>query len=271
MKSEVNRIAIGSVDIYMVAVSSNSTSFGEDSEIEIAQNFIGRTKDGGEVIYNTNYFSVKSDDGLAGRSEMTDDSAQISFGLITWNGSTLEKLLPTALVDLAQDGKTRTTRIGGVGNANSQLYLIRAVHRDKEKGDVRYTMLGRNINGFAASYKPGQATTLSPSIEAEPFDDGRLLIMNEVIIPGSNSITITGTNNVAVDSTVTLTATTVPAERPSTSPVVWRSSDVTKATVSQGGVVTGVEAGAVSIIAFFVLDGVKYTATFNMTVTAASE
>ena len=178
MKSEINRIALGSVDIYMTEFTGTAISdIPADSVIEVEANHIGRTKDGGEVTYNTTFYSVKSDDGKAARSELTDDNASISFGLITWNGDTICKIVPTASATVT-DGKRRTL-IGGVANNDSKTYLIRAVHKDKVKGDVRYTMIGKNVNGFAASYKPGQETTITPNISAEPFDDGRLIIMDE--------------------------------------------------------------------------------------------
>lgn len=75
-------------------------------------------------------------------------------------------------------GKRRTL-IGGIENKNDTTYLIRAVHKDKVKGDVRYTMIGKNVQGFAAAYKPGQESVITPSIQAEPFSDGRLLVIDE--------------------------------------------------------------------------------------------
>ncbi|MBR1592816.1 MAG: hypothetical protein IJ666_07390 [Ruminococcus sp.] len=178
MKKEINRIAMGSVDVYMIVFAGTSVSdIPDDSVIETEENLIGRTKDGGEITYTTNYYNVKSDDGKASRSEMTDDSAAFSFGLITWNGNTITKLVATASTSVT--GNKRRTLIGGVANVNNVLYLVRAVHKDSVKGDVRYTMLGKNVAGFAAAYKPGQECTVTPNIEAEPFDNGRLIILDE--------------------------------------------------------------------------------------------
>ncbi|MBQ1463300.1 MAG: hypothetical protein IIZ18_00680, partial [Ruminococcus sp.] len=89
MKREVNRIAMGSVDIYMQEFTGSAVSdIPADTVLETDENLIGRTKDGGDITYTTNYYNVKSDDGKAARNEMTDDSATFSFGLITWNGDT---------------------------------------------------------------------------------------------------------------------------------------------------------------------------------------
>lgn len=178
MKSEINRIAIGSVNIYMTAFAGSSVSdIPEDATLETDANLIGRTKDGGTIQYSTTYYTAKSDDGKAQRTEMTEESATVSFGLITWNGSTITKLVETASAAVTQ-GKRRTL-IGGIENKNNTVYLIRAVHRDSVKGDVRYTIIGKNVQGFAAAYKPGQESVITPSIQAEPFDDGRLIVIDE--------------------------------------------------------------------------------------------
>ena len=69
------------------------------------------------------------------------------------------------------------------------------------------------------------------------------------------------TATVAASGTVTLTATTVPAD----AVVTWSSSDSTKATVSNG-VVTGVASGSATITASITVDGTNYTATCAVTV-----
>ena len=69
------------------------------------------------------------------------------------------------------------------------------------------------------------------------------------------------TATVADGSTITLVATTVPAD----AAVSWTSSDDTKASVSDG-VVTGEAAGSATITATITVDGVDYTATCAVTV-----
>lgn len=178
MKKELDRIAMGSVDIYMQEFEGTSVDdIPADSELETDANLIGRTKDGGVITYTTSYYKAKSDDGKASRQEMQDDGATVSFGIITWNGDAISKLVETASSSV-KEGKRRTL-IGGVSNANGKTYIIRALHKDKVKGDVRYTIIGKNISGFAASYKPGQESTITPQIDAEPFEDGRLIVMDE--------------------------------------------------------------------------------------------
>lgn len=261
MKKEINRIAMGSVDIYMLVFTGTQVSdIPADNAIEVEANHIGRTKDGGEITYSTTYYNVKSDDGKAARNELTDDSATISFGLITWNGDTITKLVPTATASIS--GGKRRTLIGGVANKNDTIYLIRAVHKDGEKGDVRYTFIGKNVNGFAAAYKPGQETTITPNITAEPFDDGRLIVLDESDVVGV-SLSVHSAS-VAVNSTVSLSAVTSPVGET----VTWASADTSNATVSNG-TVTGVAAGTAAITASITVGGTTYTDTCIVTVTGA--
>lgn len=82
--------------------------------------------------------------------------------------------------------------------------------------------------------------------------------------PETPSVTLDKeTDAIAVDGETTLLATTVPA----TVEVTWSSSDDTVATV-EGGVVTGVAEGEAVITASITVDGVEYTDTCTVTVTA---
>lgn len=181
-RKEIDRIALGSVDIYLMEFTGTSVDdIPDDSEIEVEDNLIGRTKDGGTITYSPNFYTAKSDDGKAKRTELVDESVSISFGLITLNGDKITKIVPTARTTTTNG--ERLTKIGGIENNDSKIYLFRAVHKDKIKGDVRYTFIGRNTQGFAAAYKPNQETVITPTIDADPFDDGSLLIMKESDIP----------------------------------------------------------------------------------------
>lgn len=87
---------------------------------------------------------------------------------------------------------------------------------------------------------------------------------NEVYVPSvaNRTITIAGDSSVAVGGTVTLTAATTPSD----ASVVWSSSDSSVATVNGSGVVTGVEAGTVTITARLAVDAdVSDTKTITVT------
>ena len=101
-------------------------------------------------------------------------------------------------------------------------------------------------------------------------DTNILIDMNEnvvVFVAGTGTapqITLDkSTATVAEDATTSLTATVVP----SGSTVTWSSSDTDTATVSSG-TVTGVAAGKATIYATITVDGIPYTASCEVTVTA---
>ena len=101
-------------------------------------------------------------------------------------------------------------------------------------------------------------------------DTNILIDMNEnvvVFVAGTGTapqITLDkSTATVAEDATTSLTATVVP----SGSTLTWSSSDTDTATVSSG-TVTGVAAGKATIYATITVDGIPYTASCEVTVTA---
>ena len=76
----------------------------------------------------------------------------------------------------------------------------------------------------------------------------------DIVDPDAESVTISGDDTVEVSDTITLTATT----KPSGTAVTWSSSDTSVATVTSGGVVTGVAEGTAVITAAFTDDASVY-------------
>jgi phi13 family phage major tail protein len=76
----------------------------------------------------------------------------------------------------------------------------------------------------------------------------------DIVDPDAESVTISGDDTVEVSDTITLTATT----KPSGTAVTWSSSDTSVATVTSGGVVTGVAEGTAVITAAFSDDAAVY-------------
>lgn len=183
-------ISIGSVDIYVTEWTGKLPSdIPEISKIETKDNFIGHTKDGATLNYTPTYYTAESDDGMATETDLTKEEVTVSFGIITWNGDTICKFIPTAKTEVK--GGYRYTEVGGIDNDNGKKYLIHLVHKPDSKNPVRYDLIGRNIGTFAIAYKPGQETTLTPDIKAEPFENGRLYIMRE----GNGTLTDTTTES----------------------------------------------------------------------------
>lgn len=260
---ELNKIVLGSMDFYVMAFTG---SIPTDEEIEKEENMIGRTKNGATINYNTTWYLAESDDGKAKKRKITGENMSIGYGNITWNGNTIKALVATARTTEA-NGK-RTTKIGGIENDDGIRYLIRGVHKDKVDGDIRITGVGVNTASWEAAFSPTQETIITPTFELEPKldDDGTLLIYEEEIIEPAVGITLSKrTETVVANSTITLTASTSPVGET----VTWASSDEDNATVTSGGVVTGVSAGTATITASITVDGNTYTDSCVVTVTSA--
>ena len=102
------------------------------------------------------------------------------------------------------------------------------------------------------------------SVEDMDYAPVELYFFNEVGAPG---ISVDPKNTtVKVGSTVTLTAT----KYPNTASVTWASDDDDKATVTSGGVVSGVAVGTVTITASITEGGVTKTDTATVVVTSAT-
>ena len=179
-KKEIDRIAMGTLELYITEWEGTSVDDIPSNEVlETEDNRIGRTKDGGTVTYKPTFYTAKSDDGKAVLIALTEEEVNVSVGLITLNGDKLSKIVSTSRVTV-EDG-VRTTKIGGIDNFDGKLYLFRAVHKGHKngKGDIRYTFIGLNTEGFAEAYKPNQEVIVTPAITTAPFDDGTLLIRAE--------------------------------------------------------------------------------------------
>lgn len=126
------------------------------------------------------------------------------------------------------------TGLGGAGGGNMQMPI------NVTYGGTR-TVGTASINNGAVTFNPNEAS------------------LNGVEIT-EKAITV-GANN----ATHQLTANTIPAGET----VTWSSSDTDKATVSSGGLVTGKAAGNVIVTASITVNGVTYTDTCTVIVTAA--
>lgn len=178
-RKAINAIPMGSLDIYMTEFEGTTIAdIPSNEELEKEENLIGRTKDGGTLTYKPTYYNAKSDDGKASRTVLTEEDVTISFGIITRNENATPKLVSTATVIENEDGSRRTL-IGGIEKDDGKIYVCRAVHKDKVAGDMRFTIVGRNLEGIIMAFKPGQENVVTPTVTAEPFEDGTLLVMDE--------------------------------------------------------------------------------------------
>ena len=155
----------------------------ENASIETEENKLGEIQGGAELEYTSEFYTAKSDNGKATKTIMTNEDAKLKSGIMTWFGKTLKKLCSTARVnDDVSKGK-RTVKIGGIDNQDGKKYLIRFVHRDKNDGDIRLSIVGMNQSGFKMTYAKDKETVIDAEFVAEPIDDEGTLIIYEEDIP----------------------------------------------------------------------------------------
>lgn len=172
------KIRIGSGKVYITEFTG---TIPEDADFETDANKLGDVSGGATLEYKPSFYTAKSDDGTATKTEITDEEATLKLGVCTWNANTLKNLVTTGSVTEA--GGIRTLKIGGKNNDNGKKYAVRFVHTDKADGDARVTVVGSNTAGFSLAFAKDKETVINPEFKAEPMDgEGTLVIFSEEIL-----------------------------------------------------------------------------------------
>ena len=172
--SKVERIVLGSAKVF-VSEYEKATGIPADTVLETDDNRLGNIKGGATVEYTPTYYTAKDDLGEVQKSRLTEEEAKVKCGIMTINGNSIAKLASTASVDETKAGK-RTLKIGGAGNDNGKMYVIRLLHEDDADGDIRVTIVGRNEGGFSFAFKKDAETVIDAEFSAFPSDAGGTLI-----------------------------------------------------------------------------------------------
>ncbi len=170
-KNNLKKFRLGSGKVYLTEFTGN---IPEDAEIERDENILGYIQGGATVEYKATTYTAKDDLALLSETIVTDEEVLMKLGICTFNGNTLEKLSATARV--TTEGRRRTLKVGGVQNDNGKKYLCRFVHKNKAKGDVRATIVGKNQAGFSLAYTKDKETVINPEFKADPMDDAGTLL-----------------------------------------------------------------------------------------------
>lgn len=176
-KRDKNTITLGSGKIYLKAFSESMPTV---DTLCVDENLLGHIKGGAALEYTQEIYEEKDDLGFVSKIITTNEEAILKCGLITWNGETLKKLVDRCATTEAA-GK-RTTKIGGVGNAQGGYYAICFHHEDKTDGDVWIMIKGRNTAGATLTFAVDEGTMVEPEFKAMPHDeDGTLVELIEEI------------------------------------------------------------------------------------------
>lgn len=118
-KRDKNVITLGSGKIYLEAFSDTMPTV---EDLCSDDNLLGYIKGGAALEYTQETYEEKDDLGYVSKIITTSEEAILRCGLLTWNGTTLQKLIDRCGSTEAS-GK-RTTKIGGAGNAQGAYYAI---------------------------------------------------------------------------------------------------------------------------------------------------
>ena len=143
-----------------------------DATFEQNANMIGRTKNGATFNYTQSYYTAVSDDGVAKKRRLNEETASFSWGIMTWVPATIAKLLRTATASTASEGDDTIAVLegGGIGNQVPKKYWLHFVGGDDIDGKITLTGLGENIDALSAAFANDNETVLTPNFEFDPYD-----------------------------------------------------------------------------------------------------
>lgn len=164
-------ITLGSGKIYLMDYADNMPTV---ETLCTDENLLGYIKGGAALEYTQETYEEKDDLGYVSKIITTTEEALLRCGLITWNGTTLTKLIDRCKTTEAA-GK-RTTKIGGAGNAQGGYYAICFYHEDLIDGNLWILIKGRNTAGATLTFATEEGTVIEPEFKALPHDDAGTLI-----------------------------------------------------------------------------------------------
>ena len=170
-KRDKDNITLGSGKIYLAPFVEEMPTV---EALCVADNLLGYIKGGASLEYTEETYEENDDLGFAKKVITTSETAILKCGLLTWNGTTLQKLVDRCKVTEA-NGK-RTIKIGGAGNAQGAHYAICFFHEDKVDGNLWVLIKGRNTAGATLTFAADAGTVIEPEFKALPHDDKGTLV-----------------------------------------------------------------------------------------------
>lgn len=172
-------IVLGSGEFYCAKFMGTDQELPTNEELETDENRLGYIKGGATIEYKPSFYEAKDDMGRVSKVIITEEEATLKSGIMTWCGTTLDKLCQTARVSEVVEKKKRVVKIGGVGNAKGEKYILHFVHKDNEDGDIRVNIVGNNQAGFTIAFAKDNETVIDAEFKAQPMDKEGTLILYE--------------------------------------------------------------------------------------------
>ena len=170
-KDRLKTIPLGSGNVYMIPYVEGS-SMPTDAQFETNANMVGRTKNGATFNYTQTFYTAVSDDGVAKKRRLNEETASFTWGIMTWVPETIAKLLRTATASTASEGDYTISVLegGGIGNQQAKKFWLHFVGGDDIDGKITLTGLGENIDALAVAFANNNETVLTPNFEFDPYD-----------------------------------------------------------------------------------------------------
>ena len=170
-KRSKETITLGSGKLYLTAFAESMPTVDDLCKPE---NLLAYIKGGASLEYTEETYEEKDDLGMVSKIITTSEEALLKCGLLTWNGSVLQKLLDRCKV--TEEAGKRTTKIGGAGNAQGGYYAICFAHEDKVDGNLWILIKGRNTAGATLTFAVDEGTVIEPEFKALPHDEAGTLV-----------------------------------------------------------------------------------------------
>lgn len=143
---------------------------------------VGEVKSGASLEYKVEIKEESADLGRTKITVLSKEDVTLKSGLMTWSGTSIEKLCSTARITSEGSGaaKKRITKIGGLANNSKKKYAVGFEYKGEGKTGLRVCIVGKNAAGFTISFDPDNATVIDAEFKAQAIDDdGTLVIIEE--------------------------------------------------------------------------------------------
>lgn len=168
------RIVLGSGKLYITGFDGETVP--EIETICTETNLLGYIKGGATLEYTPEFYEAKDDLGYVTKTIITSEEAIMKSGVMTFNANTLNYLVDTGRVTEDTAKKTRTIKIGGIGNAQNKRYVLCFHHSDKIDGDIWVIIVGQNQAGFSLAFAKDSETVIDAEFKALVQDGEGTLI-----------------------------------------------------------------------------------------------
>lgn len=189
-KDRLKTVPLGSGNVYFLPYVEGS-AMPTDREFELPANMCARSKNGATFNHSMSFYKAKSDDGVAQKDKLTDETASFTWGNMTWVLQTLAMFIRTATVTTeTEDGITSSVlEGGGIGNQEDKKYWFHFVGGDTIDGKFTLTGVGENLDSLSLAFANDNETILQPNVEFKPYDSaGHLYKMRSAYQPNAGGV-----------------------------------------------------------------------------------